>query len=375
MKYDIDANPTYHTKKTCQPMRVLFLTGREIQYPRNDVLLRAFRRFSQVTVMSEKTTGSLITRSLRVGLQALPQLSFGKYDLVFVGFYGHFLMLPIGLLTQQPILFDAFLSTYDTMSFDRQTFGPQTMRGRLAFWLDQTACRLADHVLLDTEEQVTYFNHTFNLPLQALSALHVGNNEDLFYPQSGNRQDRTTSVLYYCSYLPLHGVETVIRAAASLKKEAIHFRLIGSGLEYNRIRSLADELALQNITFVPPVSLAALPEEIATADICLGGHFGSSPKAARVIPGKIYQILAMARPVIATTTPANQRLLSHMETAYLCPPHDPEALAASILALHRDPALRHHLAGQGRRLYEAQCSEAVITAQLRKLVGCLAKST
>jgi hypothetical protein len=70
MKYDIDANPTYHTKKTCQPMRVLFLTGREIQYPRNDVLLRAFRRFSQVTVMSEKTTGSLHTPSLWVWLHA-----------------------------------------------------------------------------------------------------------------------------------------------------------------------------------------------------------------------------------------------------------------------------------------------------------------
>ena len=375
MKQDIDHNLTYQSKELCQPMRVLFLTGREIQYPRNDVLLRAFRRFSQVTVLSETTNGSLIGRSLQVGLQALSHLRSGKYDLVFVGFYGHFLMLPTGLLTQQPILFDAFLSTYDTMSFDRQIFGPQTMRGRLAFWLDRTACRLADHVLLDTEEQVTYFNHTFNLPLQAFSALHVGNNEDLFYPQSGNRQDGTTSVLYYCSYLPLHGVETVIRAAASLKKEPIHFRLIGSGLEYRRIRKLADELALQNVTFIPPVSLTTLPDEIATADICLGGHFGNSYKAARVIPGKIYQILAMARPVIATTTPANQRLLSHRETAYLCPPHDPDALAASILALHRNPALRHHLAVQGRLLYEAQCSEAVITAQLTKLVHCLTKST
>ncbi len=76
----------------------------------------------------------------------------------------------------------------------------------------------------------------------------------------------------------------------------IEFRLIGQGPEYHRVRALADQLKLDNVQFLPPIPLEDLADEISQADICLGGHFGPSQKAGRVIPGKIYQILAMARP-------------------------------------------------------------------------------
>lgn len=350
-------------------MHILYLAGREIDYPRNDVSLRALRRLGTVEVVGEKGPGSLLLRSVRVALRALPRLFLAAhYDLIFVGFYGHFLMLPVGTLSRRPVLFDAFVSTYDTMCFDRGIFAPRSVRGRLAFWLDQMACRLADLVLLDTQHHVEYFAHTFDLPPDQLEALPVGCNEELFYPRSSSRRDGTTLILYYSTYLPLHGVETVVRAAALLDAESVHFRLIGDGQDYGRVRRLADHLGLKNISFIPCIPLDALPGEIAAADICLGGHFGRSDKAGRVIPGKIYQILAMARPLIATGTPANRELLTHGETAYLSPPADPQALASAILTLHRDSALRGHLAARGRSLYVERCSEAVITEHLGHIV-------
>jgi glycosyltransferase involved in cell wall biosynthesis len=80
-------------------------------------------------------------------------------------------------------------------------------------------------------------------------------------------------------------------------------------------------------------------------------------------------MLAMARPVIAADTPANRDLLTHGESACLCPPGDPDALAEALLTLHRDPALRGHLAREGRSLYLRRCSEAVITARLGELTS------
>jgi glycosyltransferase involved in cell wall biosynthesis len=127
-------------------------------------------------------------------------------------------------------------------------------------------------------------------------------------------------------------------------------------------------MRIGNIEFLPEMPIGQIAEEIANADICLGGHFGPTLKAARVVPSKVYQILAMERALIATCTAANLELLRHRESAYLCPPNDPEALAGAIQILHEDPQLRIQLARRGRILYETTCSEAIITDLLRKTI-------
>jgi glycosyltransferase involved in cell wall biosynthesis len=350
-------------------MHILFACGREPAYTRNDVILRALRRLGTAEAITDGRPGSLTLRSLRVAARLVPKLA-GRYDLVLIGFYGYLLMLMAGVLARRPVLFDAFVSNYDTLCFDRAQFSPASLPGRLAFYLDWLTCQRADHVLLDTELHADYFARTFGLPSSKLSALPVGCNEDLFHPSPAFASlNGETHVLYYSSYLPLHGVETVVRAAASLRSESrLRFRLIGGGQDYERVRRLADRLALDNVTFVPPVPLEALPAEIATADICLGGHFGPGLKAGRVVPGKVYQMLAMARPVIAADTPANCALLAHRQSALLCPPADPQALADAIHELHRDADLRQQLAVHGHELYVMQCSEAVIAARLERIV-------
>ena len=121
----------------------------------------------------------------------------------------------------------------------------------------------------------------------------------------------------------------------------------------------------------PFTPLESLRDEIARADICLGGHFGASDKAGRVVPGKVYQILAMARPLIASDSPANRGVLTHNVSAHLRPPGNPPAPAAAILTLHQIPTHRAQLAQAGRAVYSAQCSEAVITAHLRKIIQAL----
>ena len=355
-------------------MHILFISGRELGYTRNDVLLRAFCRLGTVQVVGETQPGSMLPRTVRVFFRALPFLLSQHYDLIFVGFYGHLLMLPVGILSHSPVVFDAFVSTYDTLCFDRGLFKPRSLPGRLAFWLDQTACRLADLILLDTQSHTDYFIRTFALSPEKVKCLPVGCNEDIFFPVPRIQAENTTRVLYYSTYLPLHGVETVVRAAALLRTEpALRFKLIGTGQDYARVCKLANDLGVKNITFVDSVPLKTLATEIASADICLGGHFGRSDKSRRVIPGKIYQILAMGRPLIAADTPTNRELLADGLTACLCPQDDPEALAAIILKLHQDAPLREKLAVQGRALYLEQCSEVVITKCLRQFIGEMIK--
>lgn len=347
-------------------MRVLFVTGREITYPRNDVLLRAFGRFAEVTSIAPRTRQPLLLASMQGTARALRHLARRDYDLVFVGFYGHLLALPLGWLSGRPLLFDAFVSTYDTLCYDRRRFSSKSVVGGLARMLDRASCHIANTVLLDTRQHELYFAEVLRVPASKLTSLPVGCNEDLFYPRPPTC-NAPTRVLYYCSYMPLHGVDTVLRAAASLRGAPLRFRLVGSGQEYGNARSLAERLSLDNVEFLPDVPLVDLPREIAAADICLGGHFGQTGKAGRVIPGKIYQILAMARPLIAAETPANRELLTHGEDSYLSPPGAPDALAHAILEISKDPLLRRYLGANGRKLYEERCSEEIITQTLRQI--------
>lgn len=354
-------------------MRILFMAGRELAYQRNDVLLRAFRRMGQVEIVENPhPSPSLIRNSFWIARSALPKLLTGNYDLIFVGFYGHLIILPVGLLARLrriPVLFDVFVSNYDTLVQDRQTISPKSLTAMLARWLDKTSCTLATHLLLDTQLHVNYFVETYHLPPEKFTAIPVGCNEDIFtrQPASPPLSDKT-KVLYYCTYLPLHGADIVVRAAAQLKDLPISFHLVGEGQEYEKVR--AEAAALPNITFSPAVSLEALRDAIAGADICLGGHFGVSDKAGRVVPGKVYQILAMARPLIASNSPANRGLLND-GSAHLVRAGDASALAQAILDLHVDLALREQMAQQGFAHYQTTCSEEMIRGKLQNVLARL----
>ena len=75
----------------------------------------------------------------------------------------------------------------------------------------------------------------------------------------------------------------------------IKFKIIGKGIETANIEKLVKKNQSGNIDFQDWVKPENLSAEIAEADICLGGHFGNTSKAARVISGKTYQFIAMKK--------------------------------------------------------------------------------
>jgi len=351
-------------------LRILFTCGRELNYPRNTIIWHALARHFEVTTVTDSNS-SMPIRYLRV-VGKLISASRNGIDLLFVGFLGQPLMLLAKHLTGKPILFDAFLSVYDTLCFDRKLYDPRSPVGRLAYWLDKTSCNNADHIILDTKAHCRYFFNTFGIPHEKLSALFVGCDENIFYPRPS--QNTTPLVLYYGSYLPLQGIDVIVRAAKLLENiSGVRFRIIGEGIESARIRYIVKELAIQNIDFLPPVPLERLPDHISQAMVCLGGHFGASEKASRVIAGKTFQCIAMGKPTIVGDNPANGELLTHGFDAWFCPMNDPQSLADSILRLIDDPHLRDELGNNAHQTFIQQASIQVISLQLRDLIEQLSK--
>lgn len=352
---------------------VLFIAGRELTYTRNDVLMRALRRqgYALDVIGVSQPVRSISRMSARLLPKLVQHLSAHRYDLVMVGFYGYLLAPVVRALARAPLLFDAFVSNYDTLCFDRRVVAPGSLSAQAIFQFDKRICHTAHHLLLDTPQHAAYFIETFGLDARRISWIPVGCNEEIFYRRPASPHDDQTNVLHYSTFLPLHGVDAILRAAAHLHAAPIHFRLIGDGPLRAAMETLAAELQLTNVEFLPPVPLATLAEEIASAHICLGGHFGGSGKSQRVVPGKIYQMMASQRAIIAADSPANRALLTHEVSALLTPAGDPEQLAAAILRLHEKPALRTALAASAYHTFKTECSETEIGARLASIIATL----
>jgi glycosyltransferase involved in cell wall biosynthesis len=351
--------------------RILFTCGREPQYTRNDVLLRALRRRFSLAEVTDRRLGSLTGRIARL-VPRLVRALRQPHDLVVVGFYGYPLVWVARRLTDRPILFDAFLLTHDTLVEDRERFRRGSILARLALALDRVGARAADRILVDTAAQAHLVSQTIGLPGDRVRPLFVSCNEDLFYPGvvPDRPADERFHILTYGTYQPLHGMDTVVAAAQLLADQpGMAWRIIGRGQCYPKVQALVERWGLTQVALEPPIPYGELPAAIATADVCLGGPFGTTPKAQRVITGKTFQFMAMAKPVIVSDTQANRELLAPENDAVFVPPGDPGALAAAVDALRRDPARRNRLAAAGRATYLARASEAVIEEQLARLIA------
>jgi len=351
--------------------KFLFTSSREINYPRNDLFIRSMSKLSKLDVVSpyrENISTGNYFRILYISFVNLIRIYLkllrNKYSVIFVGFFGQLMILPISFCTKSPIFFDFFVSAFDTIVSDRKLIKESSIIAKLIFKIDQMACRNADIIFFDTNTNLIYFEKLFDLSQEKLRSVYVGCDETIFYP-------RTTPVdndlvIYYSSYLPLHGVDIVIKAAKLLSDfSPIRFTIIGNGMEFNKIQKISNSLNLTNVSFIPSIPLIDLPEKIAEASICLGGHFGSTPKAKRVIAGKTFQLLAMRKPVIVGDNEANRELLTHGLDAWMCKMDDPVSLAREIYFLYNNESIRNKISAEGYITFKHKASARALEKNIR----------
>jgi glycosyltransferase involved in cell wall biosynthesis len=282
-----------------------------------------------------------------------------RFDAVLVGYPGH-ADLPAARRAagRRPVVFNPLVSLHETLVEDRGRFAPGSRAARLLRRLDVSALRRADLVVADTEANARHLAGLAGLDDDRVAVCLVGAEERIFRPAW--RQPESFRALFVGKLIPLHGVETIL-AAARLAPD-IAFRIVGSGQLEPMLQGRPP-----NVEWVPWVEYGRLPVELGGAG-CALGVFGTSPKAARVIPNKAFQALACGAPLVTADTPAARELLRDGEDALLVPPGDPAALAAGVRRLAEDPGLAVHLGTAGRATYEARASERVLGERWRGLL-------
>ena len=316
-------------------------------YSRNRILIEGLR-FNGVEVVEIHDRSSFLLKYLKLFFKHWPYRR--RYDFLIVGFPGFTVMPLAKLIATAPIIFDAFLSLYDSNVFDRKICSPKSLRAKYYYFLDRWSCQLADLILLDTKEHIKYFVEVFRTDRQKFRRIFIGAQDEIFLPQPALPAKDNLSVLFWGWMIPLQGVEFILQAAKILEQEPIEFLLIGGGVERDKMLKLAGELGLAKVKFLPGLKQEQLPAYIAQAGICLG-IFGQTSKARRVIPNKVYEALASQKAVITARTEASREVLVDGEHCLFCRPADPQDLAEKIKILKSNPDLRQRLARQGYKLY------------------------
>jgi glycosyltransferase involved in cell wall biosynthesis len=286
-----------------------------------------------------------------------------KYDVLFVAFPGWHLVVLAKFLTRRPVIFDAFVSVYDSTVFDRKNTKKGSLKAKYFWFMDWFSCKLADKVLLDTNEHIKYFVKEFGIKKDKFKRIFVGTDNDIFKLLDIKKKNSKFVIHYHGNVIPLQGVKYILESAKLLEQHSdIQFNLIGS-----RVKRRYENNNYKNINFINNVSYVELPKYIAQANICLG-IFGDTNKTQRVIPNKVYECVACQKPVITSDTLAIRELFDEYDLALITTANS-QKLAEVILELKNNPYLMKKLAQNGYNKFNNNCTLKKLGKKLIKIIN------
>lgn len=165
-------------------------------------------------------------------------------------------------------------------------------------------------------------------------------------------------VLYSGNLGRKQGLESLLAAARHLR-DARHVRIVivGNGAEQPELVRRAAEMQLDNVTFRPLQPMERLSELLATADVSVIPQKRAVTDI--VLPSKLCNILASARPVVAAAPETSDlaMILRDGDCGILVEPEDGAQLADGIRRLMGDAALRERTARNAHQYAERHLSQ------------------
>ncbi len=174
-------------------------------------------------------------------------------------------------------------------------------------------------LVLTTTPQLSNYAEEMGSNSDCIKYFPLGVNSRYFKPMKKNNellqelgiQTNDRIILFMGTLYPWAGIDHILKNFHLLqnKIKQIKFVIIGGGPDFNRLKSLSNELQLnKNIIFTGFVEQKKIPEYIAITDICLSS-FAINILTDSIIPTKILEYLACGKPVLSTPLKGTVELL------------------------------------------------------------------
>lgn len=246
---------------------------------------------------------------------------------------------------------------------------------RLLEALELFAYQKADHLVVVTD---AFRKHILEKEIPSSKITVIKNGVDFGLYQKpldgglGVAQELGLEGKFVVSYFGTHGMahhlETVLEAAKELVDyKDIRFVLVGDGAERQRLLAMRDKMALHNVLMLDQQPKEKMPELWALSAISLV-LLKKSDLFKTVIPSKIFESLAMEKPVILGVEGESAELIRQAGGGLCIEPENARALAGEILRLYRDPPLCAQLGSSGKQFVVMHFNRQVLATRFLGVV-------
>ena len=144
------------------------------------------------------------------------------------------------------------------------------------------------------------------------------------------------------------GLQTLVKCAKLLRENKdIEFVFVGEGVERENLVNLIKKYSLSNLRFISGQPNKKMPAYLSLANVCLA-HLRRGEIWKMTIPSKIYEYMAMGKPIIIGVDGEAKRLIESANCGVYVQPEDPERLSKAILKLYKDKQLCFEYGKRGR---------------------------
>ena len=181
-------------------------------------------------------------------------------------------------------------------------------------------------------------------------------------------------VSYFGTHGMAHHLETILHAAQELIScKNIVFLFVGDGAERHRLVSLRDAMGLGNVIMLDQQPKSRMRAFWALSDVSLV-LLKKSDLFKTVLPSKIFESLAMEKPIILGVEGESAELIRVAGAGICIEPEDAKELACRVLELSRDQKLCQRLGVNGRRYVMAHFDRITLARRLASVVAMVCPS-
>ena len=215
--------------------------------------------------------------------------------------------------------------------------------------------------------------------LKNVSVITNGVDFNRFIPQPANQEFLERWNLqgkFVCSYVGTigmaHGLEVVLQAAEILRekgREDIKFCLVGDGANRKKLEQQAEKLGVQNmVEFTGRLDKEQMSPVLASSNATLI-HLRQCELFTTVIPSKVFESMAMARPIIMGVDGEAREIVNASESGLDMRPGNPHDLVKCVCELADNPQLTEQLSRQGRIYVAENFTRDILAARYLSLLA------
>jgi glycosyltransferase involved in cell wall biosynthesis len=166
-----------------------------------------------------------------------------------------------------------------------------------------------------------------------------------------------------------HGLDAVLDVAKRVAhRDDVRFLFVGEGAERARLEARARDERIDNARFLGVLPRDRMNEVYATVDLALVS-LRKTELFTTVIPSKIFEICAMARPILISVDGEARALVEAAGAGEFVPPEDVDRMSAAIVRLAGDRAACERMGNAGREYVVREFDRDVLAKRYLEILA------